>query len=306
MNSKRQHGQFYTVENPFAHSAFKQWAKQSGLPNARLLEPFAGCGSLLDHLQAMKLCNEYRAYDIAPAGAGITTRDTLTNFPKGFDVCITNPPWLARNSATLRGIPFPDSPFDDLYKVSLAQCLSNCNYVAALVPESFIRSGLLRERLSCFISLTEKIFHDTDFPVGLAMFTPFTNKNIPIYSANQLIGNLVEIEEQKPKIDPAYPIKFNDKNGNLGLIAVDNSRYASIRFCDPRELANYEIGNSSRYITRLSVAGSICVEKLNQRLEQFRNDTCDVLMTPYRGLRKDGKYRRRLDWGLARGIICNV
>ena len=38
----------------------------------------------------------------------------------------------------------------------------------------------------------------------------------------------------------------------------------------------------------------------------FLNNTQDVLMTAYRGLRKDGFYRRRLDWQLAKDIIYSV
>ncbi|MGR3984640.1 MAG: hypothetical protein OD817_05215 [Gammaproteobacteria bacterium] len=302
--SKRQHGQFYTVTNPFAHRAFRQWAQLAGLPNAAILEPFAGCNSLIGHLESMRLCGDYAAFDIEPAAPGVKRRDTMQCFPRGFDVCITNPPWLAKNSATGRGLDFPDCPYDDLYKFSVARCLENCGYLAALVPESFIRSGLFRERLHSFISLTTPIFADTAHPVGLAMFLPEATPHITVYSGRKRVGLLAEIEAHRPKANGRRRIVFNAPQGNLGLIAVDDTHGASIRFCHPREIDGYEVVSTCRYITRLSVAGDmVSIDKLNDILRQFREATCDVLMTPYRGLRKDGKYRRRLDWNLARGFV---
>ena len=92
--------------------------------------------------------------DIHPADERVEMRDTLDAFPLGFDVCITNPPWLAKNSVTARGLAFPDCSYDDLYKFALEKCLDNCGWVAALVPELFIRASLFQERLTDFVSLT--------------------------------------------------------------------------------------------------------------------------------------------------------
>ena len=46
INNKRERGQFYTTSNPFTHPAFRKWADMAGLPEERVLEPFAGCGGL--------------------------------------------------------------------------------------------------------------------------------------------------------------------------------------------------------------------------------------------------------------------
>lgn len=304
---KRQRGQFYTVNNPFAHRAFRQWARLASLPISTILEPFAGCNSLIDHLKKMKLCGNYTAFDIEPTATSVKKRNTLRRFPRGYDVCITNPPWLAKNSATGRGLAFPDTPYDDLYKFSVARCLEHCGYLAALVPESFIRSGLFHDRLYSFISLTKPIFADTTHPVGLALFLPKATPHIIVYSGSKRVGRLADIEKRRPHANGKRKVIFNAPNGDLGLIAVDDTHGASIRFCHPREIEDYEIGNTSRYITRLVVVGeSVSIGALNDALHKFREVTCDVLMTPYRGLRKDGKYRRRLDWNLARGLVCDA
>ena len=199
---------------------------------------------------------------------------------------------------------FPDTHYDDLYKYSLAKCLEHCESLAVLVPESFIRSGLFRERLHTFISLTKPIFADTAHPVGLALFTPHTTADVRVYSGKHYVGWLSAIEQCRPQANKHRKVVFNDPNGNIGLIAVDNTYGDSIEFCPRSKLADYPVVETCRYMTVLSVSSRVSITRLNDVLSKFRDETYDVLMTPYRGLRKDGKYRRRLDWGLARDIIC--
>ena len=98
-------------------------------------------------------------------------------------------------------------------------------------------------------------------------------------------------------------MKFNDPHGNVGLIALDNTQQASIRFCDVADLSNYRVRKTGRHITKLSVDGAVRIREWNGYINRFRDRSNDVLMTCYKGIRKDGRYRRRLDWNLARGII---
>ena len=304
MISKRAKGQFYTEGNPFRHRAFRKWAKDAGLPETRVLEPFAGSNSLIWHLQGMDLCNSFKSYDIEPAARFVSKRNTLASFPKGFDVCVTNPPWLARNSATVRGIAFPDCPYDDLYKFALSKCLAECGHVAALVPESFIRAGEFQERLISFVSLTTNLFSDTGHPTGLALFGPDKCPDVQVWSGKDNLGFLSDLEMHRPQPRPDGPqVRFNDPDGNAGLIALDNTREASIRFCDAAELDGYKVKTTGRHITKMRVEGPIDIAGWNKMLEEFRKKTRDVLLTCYKGIRKDGQYRRRLDWNLARGII---
>ena len=301
---QRQNGCFYTEANPFRHKAFKSWAKKAGLPQATILEPFAGSARLIDHLRDLGLCGDFLAYDINPSNPRVKKRNTFLDFPTNANVCITNPPWLARNVATRFGMHFPACGFQDIYAYALDICLKNCAWTAALIPESFLRTGLFRERLCEFISLVEPMFIDTDHPVGLALFGPDKTDDVVVWSGTQEIGLLSELEKKRPQINPgSVKIRFNDVNGNVGLIALDNTRNASIRFCPPEELGDYQINHSRRSITKISVNCRVDLDLWNNLLNQFRKDTFDVLMTPYRGLRKDGKYRRRCDWNLARGLI---
>ena len=301
--TKRENGVYYTAGDPFESPAFTGWAKKARLPESQILEPFAGANSLIDRLEFLKLCKRWKSFDIAPVGKGVEYRDTLCDFPQGFDVCVTNPPWLAKNSATRRGLAFPDTRYDDLYKVALERCLANCQWIAALVPESFIRAGLFHERLGHFVSLTGKMFNDTENPVGLALFEPNPVKDVVVWRDADEIGTLRELEKNVPKSNNKISMRFNAPEGNVGLIAIDNTKEASIRFCHPADLNGYSVSGACRSITRIAVDKNVYIKDLNDCLREFREKTQDVLMTSFKGLRKDGMYRRRLDWNSARGII---
>lgn len=302
---KRSNGQYYTARNPFDHPAFIKWASIAGLPSGHILEPFAGANSLITYLQSMNLCRKFTSFDIAPTNPEVEYRDTIEDFPADYDICVTNPPWLAKNSATVRGIPFPDTHFDDLYKVALNKCLINCSYVAALVPESFVRASLFTKRLFAFVSLTSNLFKDTGHPVGLALFARQDQVSASqIWSGDEYVGELDALNKRRPLPKKSGPaVSFNIPNGNVGLIALDNTLEPSIRFCDVENLAGYRVKKTGRHITKLFVDGPIRIDKWNSFLNEFRVETKDVLMTSYKGIRKDGMYRRRLDWQLARGII---
>ena len=301
---KRLHGQYYTEGNPFEHPAFLEWAKKSEISTKQILEPFAGSNKLIRHLQNMNLCGSFVSYDIHPEHERVEKRDTLDDFPIGYDVCVTNPPWLAKNSATVRGLPFPNCKYDDVYKLALELCLTNCDWVVAVVPESFIRANVFRDRLYQFVSLTANLFEDTGHPVGLAMFIPERCNDVMVWSGRKRVGRLSTLESLRPEPDPdGVSISFNQPTGNVGLIALDNTLTDSIRFCDVRELQYYKVKKSGRHITKLSVDGEVKIDRWNQFFNSFRKYTSDVLLTCYKGIRKDGKYRRRLDWQTARGII---
>ena len=307
---KGSNGRFYTENaqgnNPFNHPAFIRWANEANISGSTLLEPFAGRNSIVDTLQAMGLCERFKSFDIQPGRDDVCFQDTIEDFPKGYSVCVSNPPWLARNVATRYGFDFPGGSHQDLYQVCLEKCLAGCEWVALLVPESFIRTDLFRIRLAAFISLTFETFRETTHPVALALFNKGPTNDTELWSGSKFIGYLSEIESLKPKLQPnGTKVKFNDPDGNVGLMALDNTREASIRFCEPTELGDYRIRHSCRAITKLS-ASNPRIKEWNAFLTEFRDRTSDVSLTAYRGLRADGRYRRRLDYNLARRIIQNV
>ena len=323
MDEKRASGRYYTRGNPFQLEPFLSWAEASNLGQQVALEPFAGAKDIPQLIGAANLrCPDWALFDIDPGAEGVVQRDTLADFPTGFNTCITNPPWLARNSATRRGLPFPEATeHDDLYKYALEQCLTHCGWVAAIIPEAFIRSGLFLERLSDFVSLVPQtedktnyapdkgdrggavMFEDTEHPVGLALFVPQVTPDVRIWRNNQFLGGLNELRRHLPRPSGNRSIVFNDPNGNLGLIAIDNTVSASIRFCPPEELGDYPIRVHCRSITKIGVPWDVDIDMLNARLKTIREKTHDVFLTAFKGIRRDGYYRRRLDWALTRAIV---
>ena len=429
IDEKRATGRYYTRGNPFLSTPFRAWAATLNLNQQTVLEPFAGDNSIPRLIREAQLqCRDWALFDIEPAAPAVQQRDTLADFPTGFDVCITNPPWLARNSATRRGLPFPsDTQHDDIYKYALEKCLTHCKWVAAIIPEAFIRNGLFLHRLRDFVSLVPRkqqvraykarlpgngegraykarlpgdggkaaplvpqkqqvrackarlpgdvegrackarlpedggkaapfvpqkqqvraykarlpvdvegrackarlpvdvegrackarlpedggkaapfMFADTEHPVGLALFGPALQVgalSVKIWRNNQFLGELEELRSHLPLPSRNREIVFNEPTGNVGLIAVDNTVSASIRFCPPAELEGYPVRYQGRSITKLNVPWQVDVAELNAHLANIREKTHDVFLTAFKGLRRDGQYRRRLDWALARAIV---
>ena len=306
---KRELGQYFTTYNPFQNDGFLNWAKECDLNKTTILEPFAGANNLINMLQNMGLCSDFKSFDIEPQNKFIIKRDTLKNFPKGFKVCITNPPYLAQNSAKRRNIEFPNIIYDDLYKYSLEKCLENCDYVGAIIPASFFNANIFRERLSHYILLNSKMFNDTEHPVCLALFKKHkeNSDDIDLYNDNKYLGKLSDLNKKLPQSNLNMDIRFNVPNGNLGLIAIDNTIEASIKFVNGEEISPDRIRVSSRSITRIMIPTKYkvnnIIEKLNHNLNIFRKETYDLFLTPFKGLRKDNCYRRRLDYKLAKKLI---
>ena len=308
---QRANGQYFTTHNPFEHEAFLKWAEECCLKKQRILEPFAGGNHLITHLEDLKLMKLSDSFDLEPAHNVVKQRNTIKDFPKGYSVCITNPPWLAKNSATLRGLDFPETSYNDLYKVCLNLCLENCDWVAVLIPESFIRSGQFTERLVSFVSITKPLFKDTENPVGLALFQPDCVKQTDVWVGEEKVGILSDLMAYRYETKLDIPVLFNKKNGNIGLKALDNTQGKSIKFCNVKEIGDYTVVPTGRSITKIKVkledfikeSLESFLKKLNDILNEIREKTKDIILTSYKGLRKDHMYRRRLDWELARSII---
>ena len=284
MDKKRARGCYFTRGNPFALHPFRGWAKRAKLSHARLLEPFAGANHIVRTLTDMGHCKNFTSYDITPADKNVRKRDTLEKFPQNFDVCVTNPPWLARNSATFRGLPYQGGAHDNLYKHCLEQCLNHCAYVAALVPASYLQSTLFKKhleekRVDTYILLHKTIFEDTQNPVCLTLFEPAVSHSPSIYYDDTYIGDLQFLKEHLPGDEKNKNVRFNDPDGKLGFVSFDNTKEKSIRFCHTKEIEGYDIKISSRFITRIS--GNFrglakLIATLNRQVENFREETQDL------------------------------
>ena len=223
-------------------------------------------------------------------------------------LAITNPPYLGKSSAKRRHLDWYESnTYDDLYKFALDRMLANFKYIAAIIPESFITSKDFRERLSIVISLTTIMFEDTEHPVCLALFSPEKSSDYEIWSMNSFLGMSSDMEKHKITSSLDVRMKFNDPRGRVGIRAIDGTIGSSIAFCPGDTINSNKIKHSSRSLTRISVDSDIdtvsLINKANNILSVYRNNTQDVFLTSFKGLRRDGKYRRRIDFKTAREIL---
>lgn len=314
-NDRRERGVYYTeLFNPFAMSKiFQGWIKKNKLEQATVVEPFAGNNSIIKFLHEIGIASNYQSYDIQPNATGIKKRDSILDYPKGFDLCVTNPPWFYKSSASRRNITFPATSYDNIYKLCLDKALEHNKFVAMLLPASFtsMRNENLLARLEILILINRPLFADTENPVCLALFGDKLNKNPIFYNDDNKIGDYQTLLEFMPACanKEKHEIKFNDPNGKLGLIAIDNNKEASIRFCRGEELEEYPIKESSRSITRITGKFDIndtFLDTVNEKIDIMREKTADVFLTPFKGLRADGKYRRRMNYFIARELLGSL
>jgi hypothetical protein len=321
---KRAMGQYFTERDAFGSPAFAAWYARAtaGLPqDAPILEPFVGAGHIPRSLLARGITRPWHGVDLDPPpvadrvmpGLVIHEGNSLRQIPMGFALAITNPPYLARNWARRRRLPYPRSRHDDLYKHALDRMLARVPYVAAIVPGSFLTADLFHDRLSAAVALREDLFDDTECPVCLALFEPLDRQmrvdDVEVWDGAQRLGWRSDFT-RRLETAPAQPWVFNDPAGPLALFGVDNLVGPSIRFALGKEVPPDQIKHSSRIISRIGLpkrrsAAQVqaLVDEANRRLHQWRRDTHDMLLAPFRGQRQDGHWRRRLDFATARRLL---
>ena len=95
----------------------------------------------------------------------------------------------------------------------------------------------------------------------------------------------------------------------IGLKGADGAKTEDIAFILGETIPSEAVKPSSRHNTRISspdltkAEAENIINIANKLLKARRKITKDVFMTAHRGLREDGKYRRRLDFSQARDIL---
>lgn len=320
MNDKKRNlGQYFTKESTWLKPQVERFINKVN-PKI-ILDPFAGAGDLLNTVKKLGF-TQTKGYDIDDS-LGWEFNNSIENIDKLNDgLILTNPPYLAKNSAKRRGLTsykyFENNRFQDLYQVALSKALYACRFSVFIIPETFLISSIFKECLESITVLEDNPFIDTDCPVCICCFdadrAQFTNKgsNIyDIYKDDLFLFDSYEAEYRLRRYKPEskFYIKFNDIEGNLGLRGVDGvSSKNRIRFCRPEDL-NYDVSSikiSSRAITTIKIEIDIndyFLNNINLLLEDYRAKTHDVFMAPFKNNNKEGKRRRRLDFTLARNFI---
>ena len=322
--SKVSLGSFYTTKSAWLASEVRSFlekalAESKGL----LLDPFAGDGHLLEAIKSDPVLGpqvkQATGFDIQ--GDLFPLNDSLLNIPNPQRaVIVTNPPYLANHSAKRKGVDqlvekyFAGSTQKNLYRIALEKALESADYVVAIIPETFLLSTFPKHRLELAVVIQDSLFGDTDAPALVACFTKEPCADAHIFTGNQSIGTLSEILALRESTAPKHTIVFNDRNGRIGLRAVDGSDGRTpIAFVAAKDFGypSDSVATSSRLMTYLEVPGVAdkdipeLISKANTLLALIRKRSGDLVLAPFKGNNKAGKRRRRLDYALARRILNN-
>ena len=316
-NKKVKLGQFFTKDSVWLKPQIIEFIKTTRCNIA--YDPFAGGGDLLNAATAILGFNKVKGLDI-DSSLSWDLNDSLLNIPHVDDaIIITNPPYIAKQSASKKKLDlskyFNFSKYDDVYLIALDKMIESQKYIVAIIPESFINSNYKKKDLINSITiLEENPFTDTENPVCVVCFDGISKlkSQIKVYKNDELITNYDHILSLKPEPTNCIKITFNDLNGWLGLRAIDSTNDKTFINFDFKENFDYDWDNnikvSSRHFSLISIDiqrenRKYFVDECNRILEELRNKSSDIILTPFKGNTKNGKRRRRLDFRLARAIM---
>ena len=310
-------GQFNTKSALWLKPQVKEFIKNSKSKIA--YDPFAGAGDLLNAAREQMKFKSVIGLDIDEE-LDWQINDSLINIPpfKGA-IIITNPPYIAKQSASRKKIDlskyFSQTKYDDVYLIALEKMLEAQDFIVAIIPESFINSNFKqKQRLSSITILEENPFEDTENPVCVACFDNQIKNydQIKIYKNDILVNTLADIINIRIEPKNNIDITFNTLDGWLGLRAIDSTDDIKFINFDFKENINYDWENrikvSSRHLTLIDIdvpdnLKEDFIKECNNIINDIRKKSSDVLLTPFKGNTKSGIRRRRLDFRLARAIM---
>ena len=312
-------GQYFTKDKTWLKPQILDFIKSSNCDT--VYDPFAGDGDLLNSAKELGFKNIV-GLDIDP-NLGWRKNDSLKKIPtiNQNTIIITNPPYLSNYSASRKGIYdsvkkyFENSQYDDLYLIALSNMLNAQKKVVAIIPESFINSNFRHKNLLASITILEdNPFSDTSTPVIVACFDG-EKKNLSdilIYKNDKIVNNLQSINNLRLFPKNTVKLTFNDINGWLAVRCVDSTDPNNTLKFDYKNNISYDWKNGIKISSRLFTLINVTVENNKQQelinecnhiLQDLREETDDVILSPFKGNMKNGKRRRRLDYKTCRAII---
>ena len=320
MRKKQNLGQYNTKSSVWLRPHIIEFIMDAGATT--IVDPYAGNGDIFTALHLHDCHAHYVGYDIDPE-LNWPINDGLKDIPEHDNaIVVTNPPYLAKNSANRNNFPgysyFNDNDYEDLYQLAIHRVLARYKKAVFIIPETYYLNGIFTSYLHSHTIIEENPFEDTDCPVCVAAFSAtndfraIAGNNYKIYKNDDYLFNRFELEDILWDFNSSRcaDLTFNDPSGNLGLRGVDGvDKHDRIRFCHPKDL-KYDINNikeSSRAITIINVGGvevtDVFIARLNFLLRSLRHLTHDVVLSPFKNNNKLGQRRRRLDFKWARKII---
>jgi len=318
-------GQFNTKKDVWLQPQVEEFLKTSTCKKG--LDPFAGKGDLIRVMYTLDF-KPIIGLDIDKV-LGWQVNNSLVDIPYYEDtIVVTNPPYYAKVTARrkkasiLNYFEGENDKFADIYQIAIANVLKKYDEAVFIIPETyFLKNSMMFKNDLCSITVLEdNPFYDTDCPICVACFLKGNTLGYPsydIYKNDKFLFTNTGLDEILKKYRPKRDllnVKFNDISGNIGLRGVDGTGVSDkIRFCLPQEL-NYDIDTikiSSRAITVLNVNRADgkpldvnkLIERANENLNDFREETNDVILAPFKNNNKGGERRRRLDFSWAKKLL---
>ena len=312
-------GAFHTTGSCWLNSVVSEFIVSTN--HRRAVDPFAGNGDMLD-LVGSKFSLQKSGYDIDES-TGWEVNDSLISIPgSSGSICITNPPFLAKYSARRKSMwPMVGRYYErygrnDLYEIALDRCLASFGHVVAILPETFLHSAYSKDRCERIIVLEENPFNDTTFPVCVTCWSPATDQDPDIYVGEDKVTRYSDITRLRRSVGRSNRIVFNHPEGNIGLRAVDGTKEGDRIAFFPGDGFGYprsRIKSSSRLMTYIMVEELDSEEAIqefckasSEILEWYREQTCDTILSGFKGNNRLGRRRRRLDYGLARKVVIEA
>ncbi|MCQ2299888.1 MAG: hypothetical protein MJZ81_07190 [Bacteroidales bacterium] len=317
---KKTLGQFFTKGSCWLQPQVADFIRNSKCHIA--YDPFSGRGSLFASVtNAVSSIMDTTGLDIDPS-QGWPVNDSLIKIPhKSGAIIITNPPYISKYSASRKRLAdglkkyFDLTEYDDVYLIALERMLEAQKNVVAIIPETFINSPFKKKNLLNSITiLEENPFTDTETPVVVVCFDscrkPFSK--IRIFKGSEYTCTLQDVEDCRLVPENSVRMKFNDLDGWLGVRCVDSTNPSDMLRFDFKENIDYNwekgIKVSSRLLTLVSVdvphnKRQAFVDTCNAILNDVRERSHDVMLSPFKGNMKNGVRRRRLDFQTCRAII---
>lgn len=319
MNTKKvTKGQFFTKASLWLKQQVIDFIKDSKCSIA--YDPFAGAGDLIK-ISSMYGINQTKGLDIDET-LGWEVNDSLSNIPHVDNaIIITNPPYLSNYSASRKKVYdhvqkyFENSTYDDLYLISLDRMLEAQKFVVAIIPETFINSNYKnKNKLASITVLEDNPFEDTDTPVCVACFDGKVKdfSKIKIYKNDKYVFTLEDLENLRISPNNSIKIRFNVLSAWLGLRAVDTTNPKNMIKFDYKENFDYDWSKGIKVSSRLLSVIDVNVPETdrdryiaecNEILIKLREESQDIILSPFKGNMKNGVRRRRLDFYTARAIL---
>ena len=317
---KRTLGQFFTKGDCWLRPQIKRFIAASGAYIA--YDPFAGDGCLLHKAREdIDMITQIRGLDI-DRSLGWEWNDSLEEIPHiDGAIIITNPPYISNYSARRKRINeslekyFNKTDYDDVYLIALDRMLEAQNNVVAIIPETFINSSYRQKsKLSSVSILEENPFYDTDTPVVVVCFDGREKgyEEIAVYKDSSYVCTLRDLEESRIKPAGNVDMRFNARDGWLAVRCVDSTNPNDmLRFGFKKDIDyDWESGikASSRLLTLIDLdvpkeKRECFIMHCNKILNDIRNKSHDLILSPFKGNMKNGVRRRRLDFYTCRAII---